>query len=78
MYCWKVAIAVYVNATILGYRLKKDVICSKNMGRFRPVLVSPGRFGLILGAGTLKQSWDRLNIKLGNTYLYYIWDECWN
>ena len=51
MYCWKVAIAVYVNATILGYRLKKDVTSSKNMGRFGPLLVRPGRFGLILGVG---------------------------
>ena len=33
MYCWKVAIAVYVNVTILGYRLKKDVTSSKNKGR---------------------------------------------
>ena len=35
----------------LGYRLKKDVTSSKNMGRFGPVLVRPGRFGLILGVG---------------------------
>ena len=42
------AIPVYVNATILGYRLKKDATSFKNMGRFGPVLVKPGRFGLIL------------------------------
>ena len=34
IYCWKVAIAVNVNATILGYRLKKDASSFKNMGRF--------------------------------------------
>ena len=43
-------IAVYVNATILGYRLKKDATSSKNIGRFGPGFVKPGRFGLILGA----------------------------
>ena len=48
MFCWTVAIAVYVNATILRYRLKKDATSFKNMGRFGPVLVKPGRFGLIL------------------------------
>ena len=32
-------------------RLKKDGISSKIMGRFGPVLVWPGRFGLILGVG---------------------------
>ena len=47
IYCWKVAIAVYVNATILGHTLMKDAT-SFNMGRFGPVLVKPGRFGLIL------------------------------
>ena len=41
-------IAVYVNATILGYRLKKYVTSFKNMGRIGPVLVKPVRFGLIL------------------------------
>ena len=46
--CWKVAIAVDVNATILGFRLKKDEFGFKNMGRFGPVLVKPGCFGLIL------------------------------
>ena len=45
------ATAVYVNITILGYILKKDVTISKNMGRFGPVLVRPGRFGLILDVG---------------------------
>ena len=36
MYCWKVAIAVYVNATILGYKLKKDATSFNNMyGLFR-------------------------------------------
>ena len=48
IYCWKMAIAVYVNATIVGYRLKKDATSFKNMGRFGLVLVKPGRFGLIL------------------------------
>ena len=48
IYCLKVAIAFYVNATLLGYRLKKDATSFKNMGRFGPVLVKPGRFGLIL------------------------------
>ena len=43
IYCWKVAIAVYVNATILGYRLKKDATSSKNMDRFAPGLVMPAR-----------------------------------
>ena len=42
------ALAVYVNATILGYRLKKDATSFKNMGHFGIVLVTPGRFGLIL------------------------------
>ena len=42
------AIAVYVNATILGHRLKKDATSFKNMGHFGPVLVKPGRFDLIL------------------------------
>ena len=45
------SIAVYVNATILGYRLKKDATSSQNMGRFGRVLVRPGRFGLILDVG---------------------------
>ena len=36
------AIAVYVNATILRYRLKKDATSFKNMGRVGPVLVKPG------------------------------------
>ena len=48
IYCKKVAIAVYVNATIFGYSLKKDATSFKNIGRFSPVLVKPGRFGLIL------------------------------
>ena len=48
IYCWKVAIAAHVNATILEYRLTKDATSFKNMGRFGPVLVKPGRFGLIL------------------------------
>ena len=39
---------ILVNATILGYRLKKDAPSFKNMRRFGPVLVKPGRFGLIL------------------------------
>ena len=43
--------AVYVNATILGYKMKKDATCSQNMGRFGPRLVRPGRFGLMLGVG---------------------------
>ena len=42
-------IAVYVNATILGYILKTDTTSSQNMGRSGPGLVSPGRFGIILG-----------------------------
>ena len=50
IYCWKVTIAVYVNATILG-RLKKGATSSQNMGRFGPGLVRPGRFGLMLGMG---------------------------
>ena len=45
------AITVYVNATMLGYRLKKDATSSENMGRFDPGLVRPGRFGLIVGMG---------------------------
>ena len=49
--CWKVTIAVYVNNTILGYRLKNDATSSQNMGRFGPGLVRPGRFGLILSVG---------------------------
>ena len=49
MYCWKVAIAVYVNATKYEYRLKKDVTNFKNMGHFSPEFVRPGRLGLILG-----------------------------
>ena len=48
IYCWKEAIAVYVNATILGYRQKKDATSFKNMGPFGPVLVKPGRSGLTL------------------------------
>ena len=51
IYCWKVTIAVYVNATILGYRLKKDATSSQNMGRFGLGLVRPGRIGLIVGVG---------------------------
>ena len=51
IYCWKVTIAVYVNATILGYRLKRDATSSQNMGRFDPGLASPSRFGLILCVG---------------------------
>ena len=51
IYYWKVAIAVYVNATMLGYRLKKDATTSQNTGLFGPELVSPGRFGLILDVG---------------------------
>ena len=43
--------AVYVNATILGCKLKKDATSSKRMGRFGPVVVSQGRFGLIYGVG---------------------------
>ena len=43
IYCWKVTIAVYVNATLLGYRLKKDATSSQNMGRFGPGLVRSGR-----------------------------------
>ena len=54
MYYWKVAIAVYVNATILGDILKKDATSSRNMVRFGPVLVRPGRFGLILGVGRFR------------------------
>ena len=30
------------------YRLKNDATSFKNMGRFGPVLVKPGRFGLIM------------------------------
>ena len=45
IFCWKVTIAVYVNATIVGYRLKKDATSSQNMGRFGPGLVKPGLFG---------------------------------
>ena len=45
------AIAVYVNATILGHILKKDATSSQIMGRFGAGLVRPGRFGLILGVG---------------------------
>ena len=48
IYCLKVAITVYVNATILRYRLKKDATIFRNMGRFDPVLVKPDRFDLIL------------------------------
>ena len=44
-------IAVYVTATILGYSLKKDANSSKNMDHFGPVLVRPGRVGLIFGVG---------------------------
>ena len=44
-------ITVYVYATLLVYRLKKDATIFKNMGRFGPVLVKPGRFGLILVLG---------------------------
>ena len=51
IYCWKVTVAFYVNATILGCRLKKDATSSKNMGRFGPGLVRPDRFGLIFGMG---------------------------
>ena len=51
IYCVTVRIAVSVNATILGYRLKKDATSSQNMGRFGPWLVRPGRFGLIFGVG---------------------------
>ena len=51
IYCWKVIITVYVNATILGHRLKKDATRSQNMGRFGTGLVRPGRFGLMLGVG---------------------------
>ena len=53
-------IAVYVNATILGYRLKKDATSSQNMGRFGPGLVRPGHFDLILGVGRLGPEWFRL------------------
>ena len=42
------AIAVYVKATILGYRLQNDATSFKNMGRFGPVFVKPDCFGLIL------------------------------
>ena len=42
------AIAVYGNAAILRYRLKKDATSFKNTGRFGPALVKPIRFGLIL------------------------------
>ena len=49
IYCWKVTIAVYVNATLLGCRLKKGTTSSQNIGRSGPGLVRPGRFGLILG-----------------------------
>ena len=45
------AIAVYVNATILGYRLKKDAISSKNVDRFGPEMDRQDRYGLILGVG---------------------------
>ena len=44
-------IAVYVNATVLGYRLKKNATSLQNMGHFGLVFVRPGRFGLILGVG---------------------------
>ena len=53
IYCWKAAIAVHVNATILGYRIKKAATSSQNMGHFGPVLVRPGQFGLSLGVGWL-------------------------
>ena len=46
-------LAVYIDTTILGYRLKKDATSSQNMGRFGPGLVRPGRFGLILGVGNI-------------------------
>ena len=49
IYCWKVTIVVYTNATVLGYRLKKDATSSQNMGRFGPGLIRRGRFGLLLG-----------------------------
>ena len=55
IYCWKVAITVYVNATILGYRLKKDATGSENRGRFDPGLVRPGRFGLIVVVGRFSE-----------------------
>ena len=42
------AVAVYVNVTILGYSLKKDATTFKTMGRFGTVLFKPGNFGLIL------------------------------
>ena len=45
IYCWKVTIAVYVNVTILGYRLKKDG--TSHFGSFWPWV----GFGLILGVG---------------------------
>ena len=48
IYCWKVAIAVYVNAT---YILKKDDTGFMNMGRFGPVLVKPGQIWPNLGLG---------------------------
>ena len=48
-HCLSLAIVVYINATLLEYRLKKDATRSKNMGRFGPGLVRPGRFGLMLG-----------------------------
>ena len=51
IYRWKVIVTVYVNAPILGYRLKKDATSSQNMGHFGLGLVTPGRFGLILGVG---------------------------
>ena len=57
-------IAVYVNATILGYRLKKDATSSQNMGRFGPGLVRPGRFGLILGVGRFSRKGEPFRLDL--------------
>ena len=52
---YTVTIGVYVNATILGYRLKKDATSSQNMSRFDPGLVRSSRFGLIVCVGRLSR-----------------------
>ena len=37
------------------HTIRKDATSSQNMGRFGPVLVRPGRFGLILGVDQFRR-----------------------
>ena len=64
-------IAVYVNATILGYRLKEVATSSQNMGRFGPGLVRPGRFGLIVNVGRFSRKGESFRPWVGSALVQF-------